>query len=138
LKAKEEERRDERLRQFKSQDAMESLGAIAQASTAAAFYDRLNQRIKLFDDALDQDHEVGMRLVSFGQAVTFHVAALGYYNPALIIFFGETTEGEKIELIQHISQISFVLMAVPKPRPEEPRRPFGFAQAQELHEEPKG
>jgi hypothetical protein len=134
----DDEKYEEKVRLLKSQNAKEYLGSIAEASMAGAFHDRLNQQIKAFDEALDQDHEVGVKLVAFGQAITFHVSALGYHNPALIFFFGETVDGEKVQLIQHISQISFVLIAIPKPKPEEPKRPFGFAQAHEPHEAPQG
>ncbi|MDX2039096.1 MAG: DUF6173 family protein [Isosphaeraceae bacterium] len=111
-----------------SQDSLKLLGVIAEASTAKEFYDRLNTQIKAFDESLDQDHEVGVRLVSFGQSVTFHVTHLGYHNPSLIFFYGESENGNRLQLIQHISQISFVLIAMDKPQPDEPKRPFGFAQ----------
>jgi hypothetical protein len=72
-----------------------------------------------------------MKLVTFGQAITFHVTGLGYANPSLNFFRGETANGDRLRPIQHVSQISFVLMAMPKPDPDQPKRPFGFAQAHE-------
>ena len=99
------------------------LAEIQKASTAEEFCVRLGSQIKKFDAELDPDHEVGMKLVTFGQAITFHVTGLGFHNPSLIFFYGETPEGDKVQLIQHISQISFVLMAMPKPDPDQPKRP---------------
>ena len=127
---------NESLREIErsGQERQEQARSIAQAarlalaSTAEEFYQRLEAQIRDFDQQLDQDHEVGVKLVTFGQAVTFHVSGLGYYNPALIFFYGETAEGEKVQLIQHVSQISFMLMSIPKRDPNEPKRPFGFAQ----------
>ncbi len=95
---------------------------------ASEFYKRLVEMINEFDDEIDNDEEVGIRLVSFGQTVQFHVENLGYYNPSLIIFHGRTENGEKIELIQHVSQISFLLMAVKRLNPKEPKRKIGFNQ----------
>ncbi len=127
LRRGEQERREER----ESIQSINYLAEISKASTAREFCARLDAQIKKFDEELDQDHEVGVKLVTFGQAVTFHVTSLGYHNPALIFFYGETVDGEKVQLIQHTSQISFVLMAIPKPNPDQPKRPFGFAQGHE-------
>ncbi|WP_053346533.1 DUF6173 family protein [Peribacillus butanolivorans] len=95
---------------------------------ASEFYERLVEMINNFDDDLDNAHEVGMRLVSFGQTIQFHVEDLGYYNPSLIRFYGKTDDGSAIELIQHVSQISFLLMAVKRLNPDEPKRKIGFSE----------
>jgi hypothetical protein len=100
---------------------------ILDQNLASEFYDRLKQRIEEFDQSLDQDHEVGVRLVSFGQTVIFHVLGMGYSNPSLIIFFGASHEdGSPIELIQHVSQISMLLIRLPRNDPSKPKRPIGF------------
>lgn len=93
---------------------------------ASEFYERLVNMITEFDDELDNEHEVGIRLVSFGQNVTFHVTNLGYYNPSLIRFYGNLEDGSPVELIQHVSQISFLLMSVKRLNPEEPKKRIGF------------
>ncbi|WP_231620771.1 DUF6173 family protein [Fictibacillus sp. 7GRE50] len=98
---------------------------------ASEFYTRLVEMINDFDEQLDQSHEVGMRLVSFGQTVQFHVEDLGYYNPSLIKFIGRTEDGNPIELIQHVSQISFLLMSVKRLNPDEPKRKIGFTTEEE-------
>jgi len=114
-----------------SHRSLNLLADIARASIAKESFDRLNHQIKQFDEGLDQDHEVGVKLVSFGPSVTFHVEFLGFHNPNLIFFHGVTADGDRMQLIQHVNQISFVLLAMRKPNPEEPKRLFGFAQAQE-------
>ncbi|QDP99435.1 hypothetical protein FOH38_02065 [Lysinibacillus fusiformis] len=98
---------------------------------ASEFYKRLVEMINQFDEDLDETEEVGMRLVSFGQTIQFHVQDLGYYNPSLIRFFGKNEDGSDIELIQHVSQISFLLMAVKRLNPEEPKRKIGFGTEEE-------
>jgi hypothetical protein len=82
--------------------------------------------IRDFDSQLDSEHEVGVRLVSFGEKVVFHLLDMGYANPSLITFVGRTDDGNTVELIQHVSQISVLLMSLPKADPNAPKRGIGF------------
>lgn len=93
---------------------------------ASEFCNQLVELINQFDSELDDEHEVAMRLVSFGQEIAFHVDGLGYYDPSLIVFLGRLSDGEPVELIQHVAQISFLLMAVKRLNPDEPKRKIGF------------
>jgi hypothetical protein len=98
----------------------------AQANYASEFYTRLVNRITGFNEALDDDHEVGVTLVNFrGSSIVFHLSDLGYYNPSLITFYGVTDDGNPVELIQHVSQISVLLTKLPR-LPNEPKRVIGF------------
>lgn len=99
----------------------------ARANLAGEFQRRLVEWINDFDAGLDQAHEVGVRLVSFGQTVVFHLSNIGYWNPSLISFSGVTEDGSPVELIQHVSQISVLLMKLPRKDPSKPKRPIGFA-----------
>lgn len=95
-------------------------------NSAESFYNRL---IRLFNDfhrSLDNAHEAGGRLVSFGQNFTFHIVDISYWNPSLIIFEGVNEDGSPVELIQHVSQISVLLVALKRRDPEQPKRPIGF------------
>jgi hypothetical protein len=96
------------------------------SSYAEDYCERIMEMIADFESELDDTQEVGMRLVSFGQSVTFHVQDIGYYNPYLIRFYGQLEDGSPVELIQHVSQISFLLMAAKKLDPEKPARRIGF------------
>lgn len=98
---------------------------------ASGFYKRLTSWIQDFDAALDPAHEVGVRLVSFGQSVTFHLRDISYWNPLLISFSGETETGDAVELIQHVSQISILLFTLPRKDPSLPKSPIGFQPADE-------
>jgi hypothetical protein len=95
---------------------------------ASEFHRRLVEWINDFDQDLDAAHEVGVRLVSFGQAVTFHLEDIGYWNPSLISFTGKMDDGAPVELIQHVSQISVLLVKLPRQNPDEPKRRIGFQQ----------
>lgn len=98
---------------------------------ASGFHKQLIKMIAEFENGLDEHHEVGIRLVSFGQNVTLRVEGIGYYNPSLIRFFGSAEGGASMELIQHVSQISFLLMAVKKADPANPPKRIGFKAAAE-------
>lgn len=93
---------------------------------ASEFFKQLSHYMDEFDKGLNQEHEVGVKLVNFGQTVQFTVHNIGYFNPKLICFYGEMPDGSPIQLIQHVNQISFLLTAVQRKNPEQPKRPIGF------------
>ena len=98
----------------------------AKDNLASEFYKRLAEMIKDFDATLDQEHEVGVRLVTFGQTVVFHLTDIGYYNPSLLSFYGTMDDGSPVHLIQHVTQLSVLLMKVPRKDPSKPKRSLGF------------
>jgi len=75
---------------------------------------------------LDKTKETGMRLVSYGNTIQFSIEAIGYKDPYLMFFYGYLEDGSPIRLIQHVSQISFVLIALKRSDPDKPKRPIGF------------
>ena len=97
------------------------------SNLASEFYKRLVEMVNDFDASLDQEHEVGVRLVSHGQIIQFHVEDIGYWDPSLICFYGILEDSSRVKLIQHVSQLSFLLMAVKRSNPEEPKRSIGFS-----------
>jgi hypothetical protein len=113
-----------------------SMKAITEASaayheerSAKGFVRRIMDRIQAFEQDLDADHEVGIRLVSFGQSLTFHVTQIGFIEPLMITFQGTTDEGAPVQLIQHLNQISFLLMRLNRLQPDQPKQPIGFREA---------
>jgi len=98
----------------------------AEANYASEFHKRLVKWINDFDSTLDEAHEVGVRLVTFGQAVVFHLEDMHFWNPSLIRFSGVTEDGSPVELIQHVTQISVLLMKLPRKDPSQPKRRIGF------------
>lgn len=91
--------------------------------------------INEFHRSLDEDHEVGAGLVSFGKTVTIHIDDIGYWNPSLISFQGINENGEAVKLIQHVSQISILLIALKRENISQPKRPIGFASWKEYDEQ---
>jgi hypothetical protein len=116
-----------------TRDSMQStMDAIARshfAKSSGGMAESVFDHIKEFEAAVDAEHEVGVRLVTFGQAVTFHVQDIGYTQPHMIWFSGILDEGSPARLLQQMSQLSFLLMRLPRHDSEKPRRPIGFHHA---------
>ena len=96
-------------------------------------HERIVSSINDFEKQLDSDHEVGARLVSFGSDVTFHIEDVGYWGPDMIIFHGVSTDGKRVQLLQHVSQLSVLLVAADKVH-EQARR-IGFDLTEKLANE---
>jgi len=84
----------------------------------------LKRYVEEFEEMLDHEHEIAVRLAHFGGEVTFHAEQIGFSKPHVITFYGRTADGEKVQLIQHVSQLSFLLKAAKKLAPK-PNR-IGF------------
>ena len=98
---------------------------IAMDSTADEVCARLENVFQEFEEALKPDEEIGLALSSFGairQIIVLGVIACG---PNMLIIKGEEN-GHPVSLVQHISQMNFLLIAVPRACPDEPRRKIGF------------
>lgn len=96
---------------------------------ANIFYRQLVEEINKFDKELDKTNEVGARLVYYGDTIQFHIINInvGYQNPYLIYFYGQLEDGSPIQLVQHVSQINFVLIPMKRKKPEELKRTIGFS-----------
>ncbi len=88
-------------------------------------YDRLVMYIRKFESQLDQSQEIAMGFAG-GDAGVLRIEGLGYFEPDLITFYGRDDAGLKTQLVQHISQLSVMLRAVPTEAPEDPPRRIGF------------
>ena len=91
---------------------------------ASGIHERLSKWIADFESHLDNETEIGVRLVNFGQTVTFHLTHFTYWNPSLIRFDGIDGDKHAVQLIQNVSQISILLMRMPKLN-DKPKR-IGF------------
>ena len=89
------------------------------------FY-RLVAYIREFEANLDHNHELGARMVSFGTSVQFHIVDMGYWNPDIVTFDGLDEAGHRMKLIQNISQLNVLLIAMPKREENSEPRRIGF------------
>lgn len=93
---------------------------------ASDMYQRIVALINNFESGLSDDMQAGGRLVSAGD-ITFSIQDIGYWDPNMIVFYGELSDGSAVELVQHISQLNLLLVAVPRHDDiEKPRRIIGF------------
>lgn len=109
-----------------------------QKQAAQSMYERLVRAIIEFESALDEEHEVGAQLVSFDDKQTFNIMDIGFWDPDLIIFFGVTQANNRVQLMQHISQINIMLVAMPKVEKKSPPRRIGFILEQKMPKVKKG
>ena len=87
-------------------------------------YERIVLYIRHFESTLNADQEVAIGFAG-SEAGILRIEGLGFFDPDLITFYGRDDDGTRTQLIQHISQLSVMLRAVPKLPNEAPRR-IGF------------
>ena len=98
---------------------------LAEKSPAEWAYDRLILYIRNFESQLDSNQEIAMGFAGSDAGVV-SIEGLGYYDPDILTFYGRDEEGMKTQLVQHVTQLSVILRAVPKVAPEIPARRIGF------------
>lgn len=89
-------------------------------------FEKLIEQIKDFEEGLDDDHEIALKLASFGSAIMMYVVTIGYQNPDMLYFYG-FVDGQPAQLIQHMSQLNFLITSVEKIDKDKPARRIGFA-----------
>jgi Family of unknown function (DUF6173) len=95
-------------------------------SPAEWAYDRLILYIRNFESQLDATHEIAMGFAG-DEAGVLLIEGIGFFDPDILTFYGRDGEGAKTQLVQHVSQLSVTLRAVPKnASAEEPPRRIGF------------
>lgn len=98
---------------------------IAVNSTAVQICSQLHQVFTEFEASICPDEEIGLALSSFGQSyeiAVVEIRVLGYNTIQIKGLFGDKI----VSLVQHISQLSILLIPMKKAKPEAPRRKIGF------------
>ncbi|MGR3465750.1 hypothetical protein [Limimaricola sp.] len=103
-------------------------------SPARWAYERLIHYISRFEQGLEPGEEVAMAMTG-GHSGVLRIQGMGYFDPDIVTFYGIDPSGAKTQLIQHVSQLSVMLRAAPRPRPEAPPERIGFRLARELEDE---
>lgn len=96
---------------------------------AKSMYERIARQIIEFESHLSPDEEIGGRFVSAPREGVIHIENIGYWAPDMLIFKGTDADGRAMRLLQHYSQMTVLLCAVPKEK--EKARRIGFI----LHEQ---
>lgn len=107
---------------------MFNLSAIGETPMSLVYSDTqfeiLKRHIQAFEKTLDSEHEVGLLLTNFGQSVTMRVVEIGYEESVIMVFKGYVN-GKPATLLQHVSQLNFLLTSLEK-EPNRPKTPIGF------------
>ncbi len=94
-------------------------------SPAEWAHDRLVMYIQNFEKQLDAAQEIAMGFAG-DEAGVLRIEGIGYFDPDIITFYGRDDIGARTQLIQHVSQLSVTLRAVPKEGDSDPPRRIGF------------
>jgi hypothetical protein len=94
-------------------------------SPAEWAHDRLVMYIQNFEKQLDAAQEIAMGFAG-DEAGVLRIEGIGYFDPDIITFYGRDDSGARTQLIQHVSQLSVTLRAVPKEGDSDPPRRIGF------------
>lgn len=95
------------------------------AGFAWTMFETLKAQVKEFESGLTEGEETAAWLANFGSGITVTVTGIGYKHPHLIVLKGEDEQGRSVELLQHVSQVSLLLVPVPV-RPDQLPRRIGF------------
>lgn len=87
-------------------------------------FEIIQKYIKEFEKTLDAEHEVGLMLTNMGESIVMQVTEVTYEESVLMVFKGYVN-GRMSTLIQHVSQLNFLLTSIEK-EPERPKRTIGF------------
>ena len=98
-----------------------------------------NQRIVTwineFHKSLSDKFEVGIKLDHLGKKVSFYVDHIGHSNASLISFRGHQENGEKVQFVKHLSQVSIELLSLNRRTVDQPKTPIGFTSWLEYEDE---
>ncbi len=86
---------------------------------------RLSKLIEDFEKGLDNDEEIGARIVGLPGDGTMSIEDVGFWGPDFILFTGKNADGKPVRLIQHYGQINVLLDVRRRPEEREARR-IGF------------
>lgn len=95
----------------------------SKAETIARY---LYDEIIRYQQSLPDSEDVVMMIVQFNDRFMLRVEQIGYAGCNLVMFLGTDMSGKPLKLIQHISQLNFLLQVEPKKIPDAPKRQIGF------------
>lgn len=106
--------------------AFEAQLQIASSLSASSAFEAVKKYVQSFDASLDSEHETGAKLTSFGQSVIMNVSCIRCEDPNVLVFEG-LVDGKQATLVQHVSQLNFLLVSIPRKDSSKPKMPIGFA-----------
>lgn len=104
---------------------------VEQKSPAEWAYERLILYIQNFEKQLDGEQEVAMGFAGDASGV-LRIEGMGFFDPDIVTFYGSDSNGARTQLIQHVTQLSVMLRALPKEPEQAVARRIGFKLADSL------
>lgn len=96
-----------------NEDYQNKASNIIEGAGWKGYYNELLKSMKEFEDSLGSNEELRIRLGNSGISL-YKYESLRYQDPGLVIFEGRDADSKvKIRLVQHVSQISFLFVAIP-------------------------
>ncbi len=111
-------------RQNLTRERVERENHLAGLYEAQEVFNDLIAEIDVFEKNLPENAEIGLKIANYGEAAQIHIRNIAFENPHLIKFSGIDPNNQEVTLIQHVSQLNFMLVAT-KPVEEEAFR-IGF------------
>ena len=108
----------------------ETIASAPQVNPAKWVYTQLMELVEEFESELNDEQEIGLKIISLGNAEIYHVLNIDYRKPYLLVFHCLTQNGIEATLIQNYSQLNFLLIALPKLDSKKSARRIGFAMRQ--------
>lgn len=102
------------------------MATIQEGSVAQIVAQNIFEEIVRYQSKLPEKDDVVMCIVQQNQSTIIHVDSIGYIGYNIIRFGGLDNSGKPLELLQHVSQLNFLLTVESKPNPEVPKRRIGF------------
>lgn len=94
-------------------------------SMANTLHNRIEKALRDFEESLGPEEELGGWFTSFNGG-PIHIESIGYYNPSIIAIYGHMASGDRITILQHMTQLSLALVAVKAEHQPAHRIAIGF------------
>lgn len=108
-------------------DHVRDLGPIKLPNMAEYAVKAIHKEIADFEASLDAEHELGMPVAGGPSGLCVHVRKVYRYGNDKLVFAGVDNDQNPVRLIQHLTQLNLLMMAVPKIGPVATR--IGFHKA---------
>ena len=92
--------------------------------------------IKNFESELNEDQEVGIKIVSLGNVGIYYVQEIDYWSPYILVFHCLDQHRNKATLTQHFTQLNFLLNVLTKLDSQKPAKRIGFRTCQDNDDVP--
>jgi hypothetical protein len=95
-------------------DYVSDLAPISLPNMAEYAVKAIYEEIADFESTLNSDYEIGMPVVGGPAGLCVHVREVYRFGTDKLVFVGIDSDQKPVRLIQHLSQLNFLMLAAPK------------------------